>query len=322
MSPPIAEIGHTGAKPPPEPSKESPSDRPKVNRPMLGAILMTIAALLLAGLSGMAKYAAESGLDPLQIAFLRSLFATIAMMPLLAPSILKYGIGWMRPQRPWLMTFRGLSSAVGVCLFMIAIAKLPLAEMTAITFTAPLFATIGSALLLGETVRLRRWSAVIIGFVGVLIIVRPGYIPLSDGMLWAIVAALFMAMAVLVIKTLTRSDPSERIVFWTNIGLTVGTFVPAVMVWVPMTLEFWLIGIGLGLLGAIGHIFLTRSFSVADASMVVPFDYARLPFAALIGYFAFGHLSDIYTWVGAGVIAASAIYIARREQQLAKSKTS
>jgi len=94
------------------------------------------------------------------------------------------------------------------------------------------------------------------------------------------------------------------------------------MVWVPMTLEFWLIGIGLGLLGAIGHIFLTRSFSVADASMVVPFDYARLPFAALIGYFAFGHLSDIYTWIGAGVIAASAIYIARREQQLAKSKTS
>ncbi len=318
MSPPIVELDHPPAKPL---SPDAPS-RPPVNRPMLGAVLMTVAALLLAALSGLAKYAAENGMDPLQIAFLRSLFATIAMMPMLAPSILKHGIGWMKPERPWLMAFRGLSSAIGVCIFMIAVAKLPLAEMTAITFTAPLFATVGSALILRETVRLRRWSAVLIGFVGVLVIVRPGHVPLSEGMIWAVAATLFMAMAVLVIKLLTRTDSSERIVFWTNIGLTIGTLVPAIVVWVPMRLEFWLIGIGLGLLGAVGHVFLTRAFSAADASLVMPFDYARLPFAALIGYFAFGHLSDAYTWIGAAVIAGSAIYVARREQQLAKQAES
>lgn len=295
----------------------APPPVPPVQRPMLGAVYMTVAALLLAALSGLAKYIANLGVDPIQIAFLRSLFATLAMMPLLIAPVLRHGIAWLKPQRPWLMAFRGLSSAVGVMIWMTAVSKMPLSEMTAITFTAPLFATAGSALLLGETVRLRRWSAVVIGFLGVLVIVRPGMVPISDGTLYAVVATLMMAMAALIIKLLTRTDPSERIVFWTNVGLTVGTLVPALLIWAPLTPTLWALGVGLGLLGAIGHVFLTRAFSVADASVVMPFDYTRLPFAALIGYLAFGHVSDLYTWVGAAIIAGAAFYVARREQKLA-----
>ena len=120
MSPPIAEIGHTGAKPPPEPSKESPSDRPKVNRPMLGAFLMIIATAMFAVLNGLVKEAARLGVDPLQIAFLRSAFAALAMMPILAPSIWKNGLGYLKPVRPGLMLFRGVSSSIGVMMWSIA----------------------------------------------------------------------------------------------------------------------------------------------------------------------------------------------------------
>lgn len=285
---------------------------------MLGAVYMILAAALLAGVSGLAKYLAEQQVAPIQIAFLRSLFAAIAMTPFLIQPIRRNGFAWLKPKRPFLMAFRGLSSAMGVWIWMTAISKLTLSELTAITFTAPLFATAGSALILGETVRLRRWIAVTVGFIGVLIIVRPGIVPTPEGMLWAIAAALFMAMAALLIKFLTRTDPSERIVFWTNIGLTVGTLIPAIVFWAPLTPELWLYGIGLGIAGAVGHVFLTHSFAVADASIVLPFDYTRLPFAALIGYIAFGNLADLETWIGAALIAAAAFYVARREQKLAR----
>lgn len=316
MRPPISDVEQSAGKPA---QTALPNSQP-VGRPMLGAILMTVAAALFAGLNGLVKYAAELGLDSLQISFLRSVFAACAMMPIMIQPVLKNGIGYLKPVRPWLMLFRGLSASVAVMLWMTAVTKLPLAEVTAISFTAPLFATIGSALLLGEAVRLRRWSAVLIGFVGVLIILRPGMIPMEPGFLWAIGAAGGMAVAVLVIKLLTRTEPADRIVFWTNVILTFGTLGPALYVWVPMTLDMWLVGIAMGVVGAVSHIFLTRAFAAADASIVLPFDYTRLPFVAVVGFFAFGETSDLITWAGAALIAGSAFYVARREQQIAKGK--
>jgi len=281
-------------------------------------MLMTIAAALFACLNGFVKYTADLGLDPLQIAFLRSIFAAGAILPFLIGPIRRNGIGYLKPVRPWLMLFRASSASLGVILWITALTLLPLAEVTAISFTAPLFATIGSALILRETVRLRRWTAIGVGFIGVLVILRPGMIPMEAGFLWAIGAAAGMAIAALTIKLLTRTEPADRIVFWSNIGLTVGTLIPALTVWAPMTPEIWLLGIGMGIAGAVSHIFLTNAFAVADASIVLPFDYARLPFVAVVGYVVFGQTSDMVTWIGAAIIAASAIYIARREQQVLK----
>ncbi len=318
MSPPVTEVDVPAAKhaPPRAPVPAKP------NNPMLGAALMTLAAALFAGLNGLVKYASNLGLDPLQISFLRSIFAAGAMMPFLIRPILANGFAYLKPVRPGLMLFRGLSASIGVMLWMTAVTMLPLAEVTAISFTAPLFATIGSALLLGEIVRARRWSAIAIGFVGVLIILRPGMIPLETGVFWAIGAAGGMAVAALVIKLLTRTEPADRIVFWTNVILTFGTLGPALWVWQPMTMEMWLVGIAMGAVGAISHIFLTNAFAVADASIVLPFDYTRLPFVAVVGFFAFGETSDLVTWLGAGLIAASAFYVARREQLIAKKAQS
>ncbi|WP_420723486.1 MULTISPECIES: DMT family transporter [unclassified Hwanghaeella] len=314
MSPPVSEIDQVAAKVAAVPVRLDSGP----GRPLMAALLMTLAAALFACLNGLVKQTNLMGMDALQISFLRSVFAAGAMLPFLIQPIRKNGFAYLIPQRPFLMLFRGATACVGVIVWMTALTMLPLAEVTAISFAAPLFATIGSAVILRETVRLRRWTAVAIGFFGVLVILRPGMVPLEAGTFWALAAAGGMAMSALLIKLLTRTEPPERIVFWTNVCLTVGTLIPALTVWMPMTPELWLLGIGMGVTGAISHILMTKAFAAADASIVIPFDYARLPFVAIVGYFAFGQVSDYITWIGAAIIASSAIYIARREQQLTK----
>lgn len=285
---------------------------------MMGAAYMVAAAALFAILNGFVRWAADLGAHPFQIGFLRSLFAAAFLVPLVWPEIAREGVRYFRVSRPWAYLARGMAATLGVLFFMTAISLLPLAEVTAISFTAPLFATIGSALILRETVRARRWTAILVGFVGVLVILRPGVEALQPGALAAVGAALAMAAAALLIKSLTRTEPSQKIVFLTSLLLTVTTLVPALVTWQPMSTILWVIGLALGFFGALGQYCLTKSFESADASVVLPFDYSRLPFAAAVGFVAFGQTSDWITWAGAIVIAGAAFYVARREQQLAK----
>lgn len=292
---------------------------PARNQPMLGAALMVTAALLFSCLNGIMRYVSDLGVPSFQIAFLRSLFALLVMVPIVMPAVRRNGWRWLGTSVPGLHGIRGLAATTGVIGWVSALATLPLAEATAITFTAPLFATIGSALLLGEVVRLRRWSAVLIGLIGVLIIIRPGMVPVETGALWALMGAAGMATAVLSVKALTRTEPTQRIVLYNSVLLTVFTAAPAALVWQPLSTEVWLLGGAMGAIAAISQMFLSKAFECADASVVVPFDYSRLPFAALIGWIAFGQVTDWITWAGAAVIAGAALYTARREQQIARA---
>ena len=199
-----------------------------------------------------------------------------------------------------------------------SLSLLPLAQAVSLNFTAPLFATIGAALFLGETVRVRRWTATAIGFAGVLIIVRPGIAEMAPAMALPLLAAATMTISVLFLKVLTRTDSAPTILLYMNVLPLPFLLVFASFVWQPPSLFAWGIAVAMGALGVLSHFFFTRAFSVADASYVIPFDYLRLPFIAVIAFFAFGEVSDLWTWVGAGVIAGSAIYIARREATLAE----
>jgi drug/metabolite transporter (DMT)-like permease len=295
---------------------------PARNQPMLGAGLMVMAALVFSLLNGLVRYASDLGLPSLQIAFLRSIFALLVMLPIIAPVLRREGFVWVKTTRPGLHLVRGLAATVGLIGWVSALATIGLAEATAITFTAPLFATIGSAVILREVVRLRRWSAVIIGLIGVLIILRPGVGSVEPGALWALMGAAGMACAVLSVKALTRTEPTQRIVLYNSIFLTLFTAVPAFLVWQPMSALLWGVGLAMGLIAAIGQLLLSKAFECADASVVVPFDYSRLPFAALIGWLAFSQTVDWVTWAGALVIGGAALYTARREQQIAKQARS
>jgi drug/metabolite transporter (DMT)-like permease len=171
-------------------------------------------------------------------------------------------------------------------------------------------------------VRARRWSATILGFVGVLIILRPGFLEVTPEMALPVVAAAFMATAVLIVKSLSRTEAAGTVVIYMNLILTPLSLVPALFVWRWPTSPTWLHLMLLGLFAALAHLALTRAYAKADASAVLPFDYARLPLIAIIAYFAFGEVPGVWTWIGATVIVASAIYIVQRESKMPRRQTS
>ena len=288
---------------------------PARDDPGLGALLMLASCLLFAVMNALFRLMGDLGVHPFQSAFLRSAFALLVFLPVIWRD---GGVAYLRSPRIGAILIRGVFATGGMVSWVWALKLLPLAEATEVNFTAPLFAVIGSAVFLRERVRFRRWASVLVGFAGVLVVVRPGMEAVSFGSGLALVAAMFMAGAALTIRSLTGTEPSDRIVAWTTIFLTVSTLPMAIPVWVWPTWQIWAIGLALGVVGAIGHSLMTRAFAHAEASVVMPLDYARLPFVALIGYLFFAETPTIHTWIGGAIIAASAIYIARREAQLAK----
>jgi drug/metabolite transporter (DMT)-like permease len=269
---------------------------------------MIAAALCFSVMNSLLRVVAGE-LDPLQMAFLRNLFSILFMMPWLW----RNGLHALATARPSLHLWRAGFGLVAMYLWFFAIAYLPLAEAVALNFTVPLFATVGAALFLGETVRARRWSATAIGFFGVLVILRPGFEEVTMVTTLPILAALFMAISSLLVKKLASFDSPAAIVTIMTLILTPLSLVPALFVWRWPSGEALMMMIAVGGLATLAHLSFTRAYSLADASAVVPFDYMRLPFVALIAYVAFGELPDFWTWVGAGIIAASAIYITHRE---------
>ena len=255
-------------------------------------------------------------LDPLQIAFFRNLFALAFMLPWLA----RAGLTGLATRRIGTHLWRAAMGMLAMVCWFYSIALLPLAEAVALNFTVPLFATIGAALVLGEIVRARRWSATVIGFLGVLLIVRPGFAELTWPMALPILAAVMMAVSTLVVKSLSETDSPAAIVLTMNLILTPLSLVPALFVWVwPTWSALGLLAV-LGALAALAHLCLTRAYTKADASAILPFDYTRLPFVAALGYLLFGEVPDAWTWAGGAVIAAAAIYIAQREARVARER--
>lgn len=280
-----------------------------------GAAWMCLAAIGLAGIIGMVRYL-SARLHPIEIVFFRNLFGFAAMVPWMV----KMGAAAYRTKGKKMHLLRAALSWVGMTSWFLAISLIPLAEAVALSFTAPLWATIGAALILKEEVRTRRWIAVTIGFIGVLIILRPGADTLSPAAGIALLSAAAVAASTLVIKQLSRRDSPETIVVHLGIFLTPMSLVPALFVWTtPTDPGTWAWLLLMGVVGSLSHIALGRSLAAAEASAVVPYDFLRLPVVSLIGYVAFGETTDAMTWVGAAIILGSSAYIAHRESRLGRA---
>jgi drug/metabolite transporter (DMT)-like permease len=283
-----------------------------------GDFIQAVAWMLGSGLffsclNAQIRYLTQS-LHPLEITFFRNLFGLVFMLPWL----LRSGVGGLRTGRLKLYVWR---TAVGLASMMMsfsALALLPLSLAVALSFTAPLFTTMGAALFLGEKVRIRRWSATILGFCGVLVIVRPGTAPLDIGMLLMIGSAGFNAATTLMVKHLSRTESANAIVTYMVLLMTPMSVVPALFVWQAPPAALWVFLVGMGFAGSFGHLCYVRALRGAEASAILPYDYGRMIFSSLIGYLAFAEVPDRWTWIGSAIIAGSAIYIARRESQLAK----
>jgi drug/metabolite transporter (DMT)-like permease len=286
--------------------------------PLRAALWMVGASFFFAGLSGIIRHLGQQ-MHPFEVAFFRNLFGLVVMLPWLW----RIGFGVLRTKRLNLYISRSALSLFSMLCWFSALPLLPFEQAVALSFTAPLFATICAALVLREAVRGRRWTATILGFIGVLIIVRPdvaGAAPIGGfegvfavGAVLAILSALTSAVLTIIVKNLANTEPSDAIVTYMVLLLTPMSLVPAVFVWQWPTADQWPWLIAMGALGSFGHMCYMRAFAMADASAVMPYDYTRLIFAAVIGYLAFAEVPDLWTWVGAAVIASSAIYIAHRE---------
>lgn len=284
--------------------------------PIQAAIFMVVASLLFAALSATIRHL-STGLHTFEVTFFRNGAGLVFMLPWLFRS----GMSGLRTGRFVLYTWRSFLSLLSMLCGFTSLTLLPFDKAIALSFTVPLFATAGAAVILREDVRARRWTATIIGFIGVLIILHPGFggseltaggrAALGAGL--ALTAALLSAVITLIVKDLARTEPSDAIVTYMVLLLTPMSLLPAIPYWEWPPVEIWLWIAVMGAFGSFGHMCYIRAFARADASAVMPYDYTRMIFAAVIGYFAFDEAPDIWTWTGAAVIASAAIYIAHRE---------
>jgi drug/metabolite transporter (DMT)-like permease len=260
----------------------------------------------------------NAGLHPFQAVFLRNLFAVLLLAPLLAWR----GRSLLRSNQLPLYGLRVALSLLSMQAWFYAISLIPIGEVTAISFLAPVFGTVCAIILLGERVRLRRWTAIMVGLLGAMIILRPGMSPFGIGQACAIFSALSIGLAVIMIKQLTAVDDPDKIVFLTNLMLTPLSLVPALLVWTwpapDAALPVLGAVLGMGLTAVLGHVALVRGYAATDASLAMTFEFSRLPFSVAIAYLAFGETIDAGTWAGAAIIFAASVYIVRREAQLAR----
>jgi drug/metabolite transporter (DMT)-like permease len=278
---------------------------------LVGALWMCGAACAFALMVNLVRHLTQS-LDPLQVVFFRNAFGLLAMLPWL----LRGGPTVLRTRHLGLHALRAAIGIVAMVCWFTSLALLPLAEATALSFTAPIFTSVLAMLLLGEVMRARRWSATAVGFAGALIILRPGFTSLEPAALLAIVTALVWASSTILVKVMARTESAGAIVTYLVLFSTPLTGAAAWFVWQTPTLAELGLATLLGAAGSAGHLCLTRALAAAEAGAVMPFDYLRLPVVAAIAYFAFGEVPDLWVWLGGAVIAASGLYIAQREARL------
>ena len=250
-------------------------------------------------------------MSPLFAQFLRYLFALLVMVPLL----FRDGLGAYRPNNLKGLFWRGLVHASSLTLFFMALPHLPLADVTAINFTTPIFVLIGAALLLGEKVSQARWFAAMIGFSGVLIVIWPHMSGQGAG-IWSLVmlcASPLFAGSFLINKALTRHDSPSTIVLWQNLTVTLFMLPLAIPFWQSLTWGQLGLFFICGVLGTVAHYCMTRAFTLGDISAMQPVRFLDLIWASIFGLMLFGNTPSSTALIGGAVIVASTIWIARRE---------
>jgi drug/metabolite transporter (DMT)-like permease len=288
----------------------APLERPAA-RIGLGIILRVCAMACLAGLFGLVKVASERGVPIFETLFFRNAFAFI---PIAIYIWRTSGFGVLRTSRPGAHAIRAMVGLTGMTGGFLAVSHLPLTEATALSFSAPLFMTALSVPLLKESVGPHRWAAVAVGFVGVLIMIRPDPANLANvGVIFALVGAVGSALAMITIRQISMTEPGARIVFYFTVAGALAGLASLPFGWVmpdPGTLALLVV---MGLLGGVGQLLLTEAIRVAPVAVVAPFDYTQLVWASLFAFLVWDELPRALTLVGAGVVAASGLYILYRE---------
>jgi len=286
---------------------------PQTDNPLIGILWMTVAGLLFVGVTGVVRYIGTD-IPPVEAAFIRYLFGTLLLIPLIIRLKPKFPTG----KKLALFSARGLAHAIAVSLWFYAMARIPITEVIAIGYTAPIYVTIGAALFLGERLRFFRVLAVIAGFLGMLVILRPGFQPLQAGAIAQLISAPVFAASFIMAKTLTRDEKPILIVVMLSIFCTIALAPGALMQWQTPSIHdsAWLALVAL--LATLGHYAQTRAYQAAPITATQPVWFLQLVWGALLGWFAFAEAVDPFVFLGAGIIITAVTYISHREARAAK----
>ena len=194
-----------------------------------------------------------------------------------------------------------------------AIGIMQLEKATALGFTTPLFTTVLAVIILGEVIKIHRITALIVGFFGVLMIIRPGYLPLDSGTMLMLTASLSFSIVLIMVKKLSDVDSSLTIIFYHLLFMTPLTFLVAIFFWEGINFSQLLIFIFIASCGLLSHWCLAQAFKLSDTTSIMPLQFTKLIWASIIGFYIFSEIPDIFTWFGAIIIFSSVIYITYRE---------
>ena len=274
------------------------------------AIILNLSAwVMLPIMDGFAKYL-SSTIPVLQITWSRYFFTVIIVLPVM---LIFFRKNFKWTEKPQLQLIRGLLLFCANILFFYSISVISLAKALTLAFVAPLIVTILSPMLLGENVGFRRWVAVITGFIGSLIVIRPGFVEVNLASIAALGTGVLYAFYLIVTRKLHNSDhPLLTLLLTGVVGAIIGSLIMP-SVWVQPTINEWYMMFALGFFASLGHLFLILSLKYADASKLAPFGYFEIITNIIIGYYFFNHFPDNWTFLGLFVIISSGIYIFRRE---------
>jgi drug/metabolite transporter (DMT)-like permease len=292
------------------------------DRPVYGIGLVNLAVIVFTGMDAVIKGVSQT-FPTGELVFFRNLFA---FGPILGFMIWQGGVS-LRTRHLGGHLMRGLSGVAAMYCFFLSYRLLPLSDAIALGLSGPIFLTILSVPFLGEHVGIRRWSACIVGFVGVLIMTRPGAAVWDMAALVPLLGAVFYAFAMISIRRLTGTEASGTIVFYFTLFATfaglatapLGAFDPA-FAWIWPSLGEWLIVAAIGLMGGCAQILLTIAYRCAPVSVVAPFDYMALVYGFILGFIFFAEIPDAYLLVGGATVVASGIYIVHRETVVARER--
>lgn len=280
-----------------------------------GVVWMLGATLLFAAMHGAIRLATQE-IHATEIAFFRSLLGLVFLSPL----FIRYGLAPLRTNRFGMHLIRAVINVFNMIAFYFGLSITPLAEATALNFTAPLFTTLLATVFLGERLRLRRTTALLLGFAGALVVLRPGMAELNPGHIFVIVSALMWGGIMVMIKVMSRTDSTLTITLWMLLLMSVLSLPPALPFWTWPTATGWFWLAFIAVTGTLAQLMITQAIKEAEATSIMPIDFFRMIWATLIGYLAFSETPDPFTWLGSAMIFGSATYIAFRERKLHQEK--
>ncbi|MCH1558999.1 DMT family transporter [Alphaproteobacteria bacterium] len=288
-----------------------------MNQSIIGILWMVITTILFVGVTATVRYL-EGDVPAPQAAFLRYAIGTL----MLAPSLIS--LSKIKPDRPLLNKFilRGFVHSIGVTLWFYAMSVMPVAEVTAIGFLTYIFVSLGASIFLKEKLHKHRLSAILISFVGALIILRPGFKVIESGQLGMLIATMVFTASYLIAKIVSKERSSSEIVAMLSIFTTIFLIPSAIYSWEPLSLEAFLILAFTALIATLGHITMTKAIKAAPMVVTQPILFLQLVWASMVGLFIFDEKFDLFVILGGTIIMLCVCYVSYREHKLGKKITS